>query len=68
VVFTNRVYSIPDAIAAESLHPFGGMVVDRSVHKKIMLRNQRQHRYLARDFRSDRETLFRIDEGGVSDL
>ena len=68
VVFTNRVYAMPDALAVESLHPFGGMVVDRSVHRKVMLRNQGQHRHLARDFRSDREALFRIDERGVSDL
>jgi DNA repair protein RadA len=68
VVLTNRVYSIPDDIADESFYPLGGMVVDRSVHKKIMLRNQREGKFLARDSRSDEETIFKIEEKGVGDL
>lgn len=69
VVFTNRVYSLPDSITGEVIQPFGGLVVDTSVHKKVFLRKHENEVYRA-SLMGDQpmEVFFRIDKSGVRDL
>ncbi len=69
VVFTNRVYSIPDPLAEENLYPFGGLVVERSVHRKVLLRRHKETTFRGQiEADGGRQVFFKIERGGVMDL
>ncbi len=69
VVFTNRVYSIPDPLAEEKFYPFGGLAVERSVHKKVLLRRHDKTIFRGHvEADGGRQFFFKIERGGLMDL
>lgn len=69
VVFTNRVYSMPDSLMGEDLRPFGGLVLEKAVHKKVLIRRHQEGVYRASLYIDPpRQAFFKIDSKGVGDL
>ena len=68
IVLSNRVYSIPDMLINNKISHFGGLTLSSYIHKQIYLKKQEESIFYAKNTSSSKNTLFKINENGVSDI